>query len=537
MFERLASSAYWTPLDSPTQHCFYSESDSRTPLLPKKMDRSNVKAAVIDAGPAGLSSLKELRDVGFDVTVFERRADVGGIFTFDPDPNVTSATPWTRSQLSKYIFNTTVKVIRRDHDKRKWNVFIEGDDQPQVFDKVVFCSGSETAAKQPRIDDLDKFKGHIIHGQAYKSPADYKGKNVVVLGMGNSASDTAAELTEFASKVYLAHRRGAKILPRANKDGPLDSFISWKVSRMGMWTEHHTPGLFQIIADGFLQRGSDQEFGDVKEDEAEPEWGLEDVGDDVTTIICSDHLIPLVREGKISSVRGIKRIVGPNTVELDDDKLIEDVDVIIACTGYRADYSILPDLSFTQTDPSLPPLPDLYQMVFALEYADSLACTNYGIINESAASYREIQSMAIAQVWAGNSPLPSVDKMKAQTAEYQAWLTKQMLMFPATYLGKGQMYPWMKFLHKTAGTGMYEHMGWGWRAMWFWLRDRRLYNLVAWGVYSPHMYRLFETGKRKAWPGARDAIMRVNEERERAFPKKGKADKDKGDETEESSSK
>jgi dimethylaniline monooxygenase (N-oxide forming) len=304
---------------------------------------------------------------------------------------------------------------------------------------------------------------------------------------------------------------------------------------MGIWTEHHAPGIFQIIADDFLQRGSDQEFGDVKEDEAEPEWGLEDVGDDVTTIICSDHLIPLVREGRIASVRGIKRIVGSKTVELDNDELIEDVDVIIACTGYRADFSLLPDLSFTQTDPSLPALPDLFQMVFSTEYADSLACTNYGIINESAASYREIQSMAIAQVWAGNSKLPSVDKMKDQVATYQAWLTKQMLMFPATYLGKGRMYPWMKFLHKTAGTGMYEHMGWGWRAMWFWLRDRKLYNLVAWGVYSPHMYRLFETGKRKAWPGARDAIIRVNEERERAFPKKGKA-ANKADESGELSS-
>lgn len=54
-------------------------------------------------GPAGLSSLKELREVGFNVTVFERRSEVGGIFTFDADPSITSATHWTRSQLSKYI--------------------------------------------------------------------------------------------------------------------------------------------------------------------------------------------------------------------------------------------------------------------------------------------------------------------------------------------------------------------------------------------------------------------------------------------------
>lgn len=65
-------------------------------------------------------------------------------------------------------FNTTVKVIRRDHEKKQWKVFIEGEDQPQIFDKVVFSSGSETVSKQPRIDDLEKFQGEFIHGQAYK---------------------------------------------------------------------------------------------------------------------------------------------------------------------------------------------------------------------------------------------------------------------------------------------------------------------------------------------------------------------------------
>ncbi|KAL9946184.1 hypothetical protein ACHAQF_000045 [Verticillium nonalfalfae] len=358
------------------------------------------------------------------------------------------------------------------------------------------------------------------------SPADFEDKNIIVLGMGNSAGDTACELTEYAAKVYLAHRRGAKILPRANEDGPLDSYVSWKISRMALWTEHHAPGIFQILADGLLQKNSDSHFSG-EEAEQNSEWALEETSGDVTTIICNDHLKRLVHEKRIASVKGVKRIIGPRTVELDNGDIIDDVDAIIACTGYRADFSLLPDLPSTQLDASLPAFPDLYQMIFPPRYADSLACTNYCIINESAAAYRELQAMAIAQVWAGHSILPSEEAMMVQVHEYQTWLACQMLAFPATMLGKGQMYPWMRWLHDTAGTGLYEYMGWSLKGMWFWLRNRRLYNLVAWGVYSPHIYRLFPTGKRSAWEGASQAIIQVNEDRERAFPDKKKKKKGK----------
>ncbi|CRK44896.1 hypothetical protein BN1723_006352, partial [Verticillium longisporum] len=251
-------------------------------------------------------------------------------------------------------------------------------------------------ANYKQIDDVHEFEGQFLHGQAYKSPADFEDKNIIVLGMGNSAGDTACELTEYAAKVYLAHRRGAKILPRANEDGPLDSYVSWKISRMALWTEHHAPGMFQILADGLLQKNSDSHFNG-EEAEQNVEWGLEETSGDVTTIICNDHLKRLVHEKRIASVKGVKRIIGPRTVELDNGDIIDDVDAIIACTGYRADFSLLPDLPSTQLDASLPAFPDLYQMIFPPRYADSLACTNYCIINESAAAYRELQAMAIAQ--------------------------------------------------------------------------------------------------------------------------------------------
>lgn len=38
-----------------------------------------------------------------------------------------------------------------------------------------------------------------------------------------------------------------------------------------------------------------------------------------------------------------------------------------------------------------------------------------------------------------------------------------------------------------------------------------MYNLMNNGVETAHMYRYFETGKRKTWDGARDAILHANE--------------------------
>lgn len=43
-------------------------------------------------------------------------------------------------------------------------------------------------------------------------PSDFKGKHVLVVGIGNSAADTSTQLIGHAEKVYLSHRSGVKIV-------------------------------------------------------------------------------------------------------------------------------------------------------------------------------------------------------------------------------------------------------------------------------------------------------------------------------------
>ena len=69
-----------------------------------------------------------------------------------------------------------------------------------------------------------------------------------------------------------------------------------------------------------------------------------------------------------------------------------------------------------------------------------------------------------------------------------------------------------KWMNETAGTGLNEYLGWGWKGWKWWWNNRELYGMIMSGVQTPFLYRLFEQvpGKRKAWDGAREAIYKAN---------------------------
>lgn len=109
-----------------------------------------------------------------------------------------------------------------------------------------------------------------------------------------------------------------------------------------------------------------------------PEWRFEHAG---KVPVVSDTLIPCLEDGSISSVAGIRRILGATEVELQDGTRLE-VDAIIWCTGYTSDFSMIEP----RFDPTCRPqqwldasgsngksLFRLYHNVFSLEKPGSLA--------------------------------------------------------------------------------------------------------------------------------------------------------------------
>lgn len=48
---------------------------------------------------------------------------------------------------------------------------------------------------------IDTFKGKFFHSREYKTPEEWRGKRVVVIGIGNSGGDIAVELGRMAKQV------------------------------------------------------------------------------------------------------------------------------------------------------------------------------------------------------------------------------------------------------------------------------------------------------------------------------------------------
>jgi dimethylaniline monooxygenase (N-oxide forming) len=300
------------------------------------------------------------------------------------------------------------------------------------------------------------------------------------------------------------------VIPRAVRGKRFDSFISWKLSRIGYWVAKYLPSVHVWMTTSTMRSAMEKAWGDI-----DPQFRLEcrpEFASNINGILVNEELIPALRNGLVSSKPGIRCVIGPRSVQMDDGSVIDDVDAIVACTGYYTPFEPLGDsITYSVVKPRVPPQPDLYQNIFSLDYPDSLACLNYAVIYDNAATVREVAAMAVSQVFAGKSKLPSRPKMEAQVRRRQQWFAQKCLTDPLPQI-EGLVPPadFERFVHTTAGTGLYEYLGWTPKGIWFFLTQPRMYFTIAWGLKTPHILRFFETGKRKAWPDAKQAILHAN---------------------------
>ncbi|KAH7559856.1 dimethylaniline monooxygenase 2 [Bipolaris maydis] len=515
--------------------------------------------AVIGLGPAGLVALKNLKEEGFEAVGFDRNSYIGGLwqysteertsvmettmvnfskermcFTDFPFPDHIASHP-TAAQVQQYLLayaahfqleasirlNTHIAQITFDQERQKWIVQVQGEDT-QYFDKVVIATGGIVGkAHMPTVEGMDKFAGISIHSQAFKRPSDFKGKRVMVVGFSNSAADTATQLAGIANKVYIAHRHGARVLPRHINGVAIDHTHSLRLFKFQSLMTKYFPKFSDKPFDRLIKRIQDKSF------RVRPEWRFEPAG---KVPIVSDSLVPCLEEGSVSSVAGVKRIVSETKVELDDGSSIE-VDVIVWCTGYKSDFSIIEP----KFDPTCRPqrwldapgsngksLFRLYHNVFSVEKPDSLAFL--GNVQITIANFQQfdLATMAIAQVWANKSQLPPRDTMIAAVEKEHEWLIDLARRTPNVSPAHCNMGVWIRAMDRLAGTGVNEYLGYGPKGLGFRLKEPKYSSLLTGGIWSPHIHRVFD-GKRKRWDGAKETIIQTNKRVRESKRTKGRA--------------
>jgi thioredoxin reductase (NADPH) len=134
--------------------------------------------------------------------------------------------PWLMEQMQAQAERMGTEMVQ-DHiekvDLRSRPFRLWGDgDKLYTCDALIVCTGAQ--ARWLGIPSEETFKGYGVSACATCDGFFYRGKEVVVVGGGNTALEEAIFLTNFASKVTMVHRRdefrGEKILQHRVRNNP-----------------------------------------------------------------------------------------------------------------------------------------------------------------------------------------------------------------------------------------------------------------------------------------------------------------------------
>ncbi|MEM7674984.1 MAG: alpha/beta fold hydrolase [Myxococcota bacterium] len=325
--------------------------------LPKESVSRHHAAAIVGAGPAGLAVAAQLKQRGVDAVLLEAENDVGQSWRKHYDrlrlhttralsglpglPIPASFSGWVAAQdfatyCERYArehglqvaTNTRALSISRGPDG--WQ--LETTKGRWTADAVVVATGLNREPSMPEWPGRESFEGELIHSSQYTTAADYAGRDVLIVGTGNSASEIATDLAEGdAAKVRVSVRTPPNILPRSimglpsQVPGVLFGWMpAWLMDWMIKPIQWFTVGHLARFGFGRPARGV---FGQVSRNAQVP--------------IMDTGFVAQIRKGRIQGVAAVESCEGRDVILADGSRI--QPDVVVAGTGFKPSLqSILP---------------------------------------------------------------------------------------------------------------------------------------------------------------------------------------------------
>jgi putative flavoprotein involved in K+ transport len=233
------------------------------------MSGNGTPVHIVGGGPGGLATAAALQARGFRAVVLEKAPHVGASWRAHYDrlhlhttrrwsslpglPLTRKYGRWvSRDGFVRYLEAYTehhgleiaagveVDRIDRDEEHEHWVLHANGG-RRMTAPAVVVATGYNHTARIPSWPGRESFTGELLHASRYRNAAPYEGKDVLVVGVGNTGAEIAVDLADGgASRVRLAVRTPPHIVRR--------SVLGWPAQRNAVMVRRLPVPVVNLVA-------------------------------------------------------------------------------------------------------------------------------------------------------------------------------------------------------------------------------------------------------------------------------------------------
>lgn len=313
---------------------------------------------VVGAGPSGLAAAACLQQRGVPALILERADCIASLWqhkTYDrlrlhlpkqfcelplmPFPSDLPTYP-SKQQFVAYLnayadhfslkpeFNKTVVSAEFDQRCALWRIkttSLKNEEAEYVSRWLIVATGENAENVVPQIEGMNGFEGPIVHTSAYKSGDMFSGKNVLVIGCGNSGMEVCLDLCNYNARPCLVVRDSVHVLPQEMLGRSTFGLSMWLLK----WLPMRLVDRFLLLM-SYLMLGDTARFGLDR-----PKLGpLELKSKSGKTPVLDIGTLAKIKAGEIKVYKAVKRLTH-HAAEFADG-IVENFDAIILATGYKS---------------------------------------------------------------------------------------------------------------------------------------------------------------------------------------------------------